>query len=642
MISAHPTSSKRKSTSPLQVVPMISTRSTSPKRTHLSPRPISPRIGSISLRTESTYSTSHLTSHIPHFNNRPIEFYGKIIKKIGAGAYGNVYLTEHNYVFKIIKFTDHLFGDTLREIAYPSSINDQNIIKYHDVYVDTLHPPFSDRFVMDADTSRIHHSRNTVMALKYTVIVMDHMEGDVRQLLINIDLKYNMDMFKHITYQMILAVVYLTSYGILHRDIKTQNFFYDQSSLSEKSVTSKTSVMPRNPVKIVLGDFGLAVGKNCSTIIHDDQLAYTLSYRPPEILLGKRTYDEKADVWALGCCIYEMYTKRFFVETDSFVEHPSNYQSMLMHIFSKTGYPSSTSSLIPELVREFNNDRDLFLQSSGNNNYITIIPKEPLLNDLLKKMLNPSPELRNSIFSLQHHPFFEGIIQYYHPTIESNTCPMRIQLFDRHFTYDNLAGTSKIRNVSYSVATLWMLELKNLYPTDDRILHLAFHIFYEYFNIYPKIPKIKVKLVACGAIFVASQFLLGHWTLRRLSIYSKYTYTEDDIFDISTNIIKALNYDIAITTKYDNIFKFLGVYSLKILHLASTILLLISTQPRYFMLSDLPQQCLSMSLKYYNDEDHTYDHSKIYALKDIFNNKYQNDIALTLFTRTQWEKLKTL
>jgi serine/threonine protein kinase len=38
-------------------------------------------------------------------------------------------------------------------------------------------------------------------------------------------------------------------------------------------------------------------------------LAFTTPYRPPEVLLEKKNYDESADIWSLGCVMSEMFTK---------------------------------------------------------------------------------------------------------------------------------------------------------------------------------------------------------------------------------------------------------------------------------------------------------------------------------------------
>ena len=73
---------------------------------------------------------------------------------------------------------------------------------------------------------------------------------------------------------------------ILHRDIKAANIFLDAS----------------NNVK--LGDFGLAKVLN-----QENGFAYTNVgtpyYMSPE-LINEKKYNEKSDIWALGCLIYEI------------------------------------------------------------------------------------------------------------------------------------------------------------------------------------------------------------------------------------------------------------------------------------------------------------------------------------------------
>ncbi|CAM9776185.1 unnamed protein product, partial [Ectocarpus fasciculatus] len=77
---------------------------------------------------------------------------------------------------------------------------------------------------------------------------------------------------------------------ILHRDIKPANVLLDQNK------------------NIKLGDFGLAKELSSAGKLAQTHVG-TPFYMSPELISG-RAYDEKSDIWAIGCLLYELAALR--------------------------------------------------------------------------------------------------------------------------------------------------------------------------------------------------------------------------------------------------------------------------------------------------------------------------------------------
>jgi serine/threonine protein kinase len=114
--------------------------------------------------------------------------------------------------------------------------------------------------------------------------------------LINLYKRYNgfwingkYDAIPHFTRQILLGLQYLHSNGVIHRDLKGANILVSVDGT------------------IKLADFGLSKIIDSTCICEEmTPLRGTPYWMAPE-MLGCKHYDEKVDIWSLGCTVVEMF-----------------------------------------------------------------------------------------------------------------------------------------------------------------------------------------------------------------------------------------------------------------------------------------------------------------------------------------------
>uniref|UniRef100_A0A182PDH4 non-specific serine/threonine protein kinase n=1 Tax=Anopheles epiroticus TaxID=199890 RepID=A0A182PDH4_9DIPT len=120
--------------------------------------------------------------------------------------------------------------------------------------------------------------------LNEIIVVTEYAKTDLHSLLRDGSLEESKT--QRITFDLVSALYYLHSHRILHRDLKPQNILLDRKMCAK------------------LCDFGFARNMTMGTHVLTS-IKGTPLYMAPELLEAK-PYDHHADLWSLGCIIYEM------------------------------------------------------------------------------------------------------------------------------------------------------------------------------------------------------------------------------------------------------------------------------------------------------------------------------------------------
>ncbi len=211
----------------------------------------------------------------------------KIIKQIGEGSYASIYKVQKDnsneiYVLKQIPITEEDLNDT----------QNLNNIKNESLILSKIHSPYIVKFY---DSFFHNNSLNIITEFCTSGDLCDYI-----QMYIQHKKKMSEKLIWKLFIQICLGLHYLHNHKILHRDIKTKNIFLNED------------------FSVKIGDLGIAkILENTTSYAHT--FIGTPYYLSPE-LCKDLPYNDKSDVWSLGCVLYEMVTLKHPFEAKTRVE----------------------------------------------------------------------------------------------------------------------------------------------------------------------------------------------------------------------------------------------------------------------------------------------------------------------------------
>lgn len=228
-----------------------------------------------------------LAAHVVHQIRREVQTakqYGQyhLLEEIGQGGMGVVYKAKHRMLkrpaaIKVIRAEIASDPKTIaefeREVQLSAELTHWNSVQIYD------------------------YGRTDDGDFFY---VMEHLEGDTLYCRIKRRGKLTNDETVTIINQVCDGLHEAHLKGMVHRDIKPANIFLSRNT------------SPNDVVKIL--DFGLAVMKSDTDRLR--KLSGTPAYISPEQIQGK-TIDERCDIYALGCVIFECLSGQLLFTGDT-------------------------------------------------------------------------------------------------------------------------------------------------------------------------------------------------------------------------------------------------------------------------------------------------------------------------------------
>jgi serine/threonine protein kinase len=435
-------------------------------------------------------------------------FASKNGQKVGEGAYGIVkkHVLPTGKIVAIKKFE-----------ASDRGIQESTLRELHALSVLKGYPHILEIITIENNV--------TDKGITNTVLVMPLYVGDLKNFIDQIPTSQRIKYFDVVLDQLLKGFYYMYQNGIIHRDIKPQNilvnYYYD-------TIENELSDEPR----CYLADFGLARQLLCTPEFRqiDKTLeAYTVWYRPPEIFARVQTYNENADIWALGCTLVEYIAGIPLFQAKSYQEIEI-IKVILKRLKNPLDPTAENLELFKTLSIHDSVDVPKFLMSATSPYHYENISKNTM--DMLTSMLSFNYKERVSITDL----------------VEPHSQPLTL------FVQQRTSILSKDLNKRmYHILVDWLHELAKTFKLRLETFITGLDILNRYLSVDPNVKRIMFQLVGSVCLSLACKMQ---------EIFSPditdYVYHSDRTFDsqqfklMEKTITEKLNYRM-VTCDIDNL-----------------------------------------------------------------------------------------
>ena len=363
---------------------------------------------------------------------------------------------------------------------------------------------------------------------------------------------------KNYMFQLLQGVSFLHSRGVVSRNLKPGNIFVNSDGIVKISDFLNASVQPLKPAKARRG---------------------TLTYMPPEVLLGGTQSSFSYDVWSIGAIF-------------SYIARGSALSSVQRTLFLAPGCSTSQIGVLHMIFRVLGTPSEvtwpgvtrlphysiLFpsLPRSINETWYPSLGKEGFL--LLNRLLTYAPGERISCDDALLHPYFHDVelaVKAPYPRQKESTTTARGKWVDIDDVQSyELKTISKVHgffraseewmdrpktkyiniyqeDINPRVRAIlvdWLVEVMDEYSLRLETLFAAVNYFDRCLGIV-QVTRHKIQALGCACMLVASKLIeKKHPPVKEFVYISDNLYTEDQISRMESQVLEALQFDLICVT----------------------------------------------------------------------------------------------